>query len=67
LQFRTLPSSLALSILLAKPQRTTPAAAKTKMSKEEVDVLLTAHDMQRLRAYSRSLVDFHVVRRVAGC
>lgn len=59
---RSLPSVLALDILLtANAARGTGAAGPRQLSKEDLAHSLTQYDLRRLDAYSRNLVDYHLI------
>jgi len=70
--FRKLESTLALSIVNTAVKGTTVTAqdmdagtekadSQNEISARDLHVLLSPHDVKRLEAYSRNLVDFHLV------
>lgn len=69
--FRHLEATLALSIITSAVQAQAQTQAQAPEGKgqdlprlltsAELDNVVSAHDMQRLHAYSRNLVDFHLV------
>ncbi|XP_054263495.1 RNA cytidine acetyltransferase [Macrosteles quadrilineatus] len=56
-QFRTFPTSLALSVIVNKAVSVT----QKSLTKPEMDVLLTKYDIKRLEMYCNNLVDYHLV------
>jgi len=60
--FRTLPISLALSILVdkAKKQENLESTSET-LRKSDLDALFTPYDLKRLESYAHNLLDFHVI------
>jgi N-acetyltransferase 10 len=68
--FREFPAGLGLAVTDAAVEAVTdkadaeadaPAAPFGTLTHQVLDAQLTAHDMQRLHAYSKSLVDFHLI------
>lgn len=56
-QFRTFPTSLALSVAVNKSVK----QPTTVLSKLELDLLLTKYDIKRLEMYCNNLVDYHLI------
>jgi len=56
--FRELTSSLALSIVFSALK---DGALERKLLGKELELYMTPHDIKRLEAYGRNLVDFHLV------
>eukprot|EP00357_Protocruzia_adherens_P000638 CAMPEP_0115041186 /NCGR_PEP_ID=MMETSP0216-20121206/45354_1 /TAXON_ID=223996 /ORGANISM="Protocruzia adherens, Strain Boccale" /LENGTH=1031 /DNA_ID=CAMNT_0002422729 /DNA_START=28 /DNA_END=3123 /DNA_ORIENTATION=- len=61
-EFSKLGSSGALSIINASnDNQFRPMEQSNAMNKDELDVLFTRFDLKRLEAYSRNLVDYHMI------
>lgn len=59
-QFRSFTSAFALNILHNTKVRI-ENNQKKKLTKEELEVHLTAYDIKRLELYSQNLVDYHLI------
>eukprot|EP00002_Diphylleia_rotans_P024304 TRINITY_DN4795_c0_g1_i1.p1 TRINITY_DN4795_c0_g1~~TRINITY_DN4795_c0_g1_i1.p1 ORF type:complete len:1024 (-),score=229.08 TRINITY_DN4795_c0_g1_i1:125-3196(-) len=61
--FSSLPPALCLSIIdsSSSSEPDDKGESKTKLSREEVLARFSSYDLKRLDAYSRNLVDYHVI------
>lgn len=60
-EFKHFPTSLALSLACACRQTELSVKNGEQLSTAEFGMQYTAHDLKRLHAYSKNLVDFHLV------
>jgi N-acetyltransferase 10 len=61
-EFRALPCELAFLMVSTRVKSIAPEAeTKLDLKRSDLDTVITIHDVKRLEAYSKSLLDYHVI------
>jgi N-acetyltransferase 10 len=62
-EFRSLPCELAFLVMSTRSKSIEAAknATTKEMARSAVDAMFTIHDIKRLEAYSKNLLDYHVI------
>jgi N-acetyltransferase 10 len=61
-EFRSLPCELAFLMVATRVKSIAgDESSKVDLKRSELDTVITIHDVKRLEAYSKSLLDYHVI------